>query len=204
VHTPGTGDDLMRELAPLLAEDGIDLDDPSTIPDVETLQRALNRAQERRNMELFTPVGEARSLALTTLRLYVEAFCAGQPELAGAILATAVPESPDNSKATNAGTIGVALDLLDDVLSGRDEGAPHGISTRTRLPPGHWNGERAARDILDLARRGRAFSAFGPLIVKQGSPAVQAGAALALAAMVQTWAEITGRPVEELTPSIFG
>ena len=81
VHTPGAADDLMRELAPILAEDGIDLDDPDSIPDVKTLQAALDRAVERRNMELFTPVGEARQLALTTLRLYVEAIADDQTEL---------------------------------------------------------------------------------------------------------------------------
>jgi hypothetical protein len=40
-HTPGMADDLMREIAPLLAEDGIDLNDPAKIPDTETLQLAL-------------------------------------------------------------------------------------------------------------------------------------------------------------------
>jgi hypothetical protein len=76
-------DDLMREIAPLLAEDGIDLDDPASIPDQERLQRALDRAIERRNVALFTPVGETRSVALTTLRLYVEAIASDQTEVAG-------------------------------------------------------------------------------------------------------------------------
>ncbi|MGH8827648.1 MAG: hypothetical protein ACRDVZ_08650 [Jiangellaceae bacterium] len=193
----------MRELAPLLAEDGIDLDDPDTIPDTETLQRALNRAVERRNMELFTPVGRSRELARTTLRLYVEAIADNETELAAAILATAQPESPDESVATVAGTIGVALDLLDTILSGKNASAPAGIGARTRLPKGHWVGERAARDILDLARRGRAFGALGALITKQGSPAVQSGAALALAATIQAWADLTGTPVDQVTPSVL-
>jgi len=64
VHTPGTADDLMRELAPILAEDGIDLDDPDSIPDMETLQAALDRAVERRNMGLFlSEVGVVESAA---------------------------------------------------------------------------------------------------------------------------------------------
>lgn len=204
VHTPGIADDLMREIAPILAAEGIDLDDPNSIPDMETLQGALDRAIERRNMELFTPVGEARSLALTTLRLYVEAIAGDQAELAGAILATAVPESPDGSTATVAGTIGVALDLLDAILSGEHAGAPVGIATRTRLPKGHWVGERAARDILDLARRGRAFNALGALITKQGSPAVQSGAALALGATLVAWSDLVDHPVDQITPRVFG
>lgn len=81
----------MRELAPLLAEDGINLDDPDSIPDMETLQRALNSAVERRNMQLFTPVGEGRGLALTTLRLFIEAIADDEVELsAGTLVGMAV------------------------------------------------------------------------------------------------------------------
>lgn len=203
VHTPGMADDLMREIAPLLAEDGIDLNDPDSIPDMNVLQRALDRAIERRNMALFTPVGESRSLALTTLRLYVEAIADGETELAGAILATAVAESPDGSTATVAGTIGVALDLLDEILSGRHDKAPTGIGARTKLPKGHWVGERAARDVLDLAGKGRAFATLDSLIRRQGSPAVQSGAALALAAAMQAWSDLTGESVDQITRTAF-
>ena len=75
-------------------------------------------------MELFTPVGEARSLVLTTLRLFVEAIANDQSDHAGAILATAAPGSPDGSQATVAGTIGVALDLIDTILAGNHADAP--------------------------------------------------------------------------------
>lgn len=196
-------DDLMRELAPLLAEDGIDLNNPNSVPDMETLQRALDSAVERRNMQLFTPIGEARALALTTLRLFAEAIADDQTDLAEAILATAVPESPDNSQATAAGTIGVALDLLDTILGSGHPEAPAGIGGRAKLPKGHWFGERAGRDILDLARRGRAFRALDSLIAKQGSRAVQAGAALALAGVMQAWADLVGERVDQVTPAVF-
>jgi hypothetical protein len=53
-------DDLMREIAPLLAEDGIDLNDPGSIPDMSVLQRALDRAIERRNMALFATIRAGR------------------------------------------------------------------------------------------------------------------------------------------------
>jgi hypothetical protein len=154
-------------------------------------------------MALFTPVGESRELALTTLRLYVEAIADNQTELAGAILATAIPESPDGTEATVAGTIGAALDLLDTILSGQHPGAPARIGARTRLPKGHWAGERAAGDILDLARKGKSFNALGALITRQGSHAVQSGAAIALAAAMITWSELTGRPVDQVAPSVF-
>jgi hypothetical protein len=39
----------LRELAPLLAEEGIDVDNID-VPDLDTRQQALNRAVERHNM----------------------------------------------------------------------------------------------------------------------------------------------------------
>ena len=49
----GLADDLLRELAPLLAEDGIDVSRLDDV-DVPTLQAALDRTVERRNMALFS------------------------------------------------------------------------------------------------------------------------------------------------------
>jgi hypothetical protein len=193
----------MADLAPLLAEDGIDLNDPASIPDMATLQNALNRAVERHNMQLFTPVGTARTLALTTLRRFVEAIVYGRPEVAEAVLATAVPESPDGSQPTVAATTGVALDLLDAILSGDHPDAPTGIGAHATLPKGHWHGERAARDILALAQTGRAFGALHALTVKQGGQAVQTGAALALTGTVQAWAHVAGTPVDQVVAVVF-
>jgi hypothetical protein len=81
-----------------------------------------------------------------------------------------------------AGCIGVALGLLDEWLSGRDTQAPTGLAQHSRLPAGHWRGERAATDILYLAGRGRAFRSLHALITRQGGQHVLYGAALALAA----------------------
>jgi len=57
-HRPGLAKELLRELAPLLAEVGIDVDDID-VPDLETLRAAMNWAVERHNMALFTPAGRA-------------------------------------------------------------------------------------------------------------------------------------------------
>ena len=192
---------MLRELAPLLAEEGIDLSDVDG-PDLDTLQNALNRAVERRNMGLFTPVGPARELAVTALRLAVEAITDGDSTLAGTVLEQAEPESPDNSAPTVAACIGAALGLLNDWLSERHPQAPAGLGQRTRLPAGHWTGERAATDILVLARKRRAFRSLDTLLIKQGGHNVLYGAALALAAAVQTWSKETGTAVTDLTHTI--
>ena len=64
VRNPGMADEMWRQIAPLLAEDGIR--EGNTAP-LDTLQQALERAVERRNMALFTPAGPARAAALTVL-----------------------------------------------------------------------------------------------------------------------------------------
>jgi hypothetical protein len=194
---PGMANDLLRELGPLLAEEGIDVDNID-VPDMQTLQRAMNRAVERRNMALFTPVGDTRELAMATLRLVVEALADDDTNLATAILDQVAPESPDNSAPTVSACIGITLGLLDDWLGGHDPGTPARLADRVRLPKGHWLGERAARDILTLASKGQAFRSLGPLIARQGGQHVLYGSALALTAAIRTWSNDTGTPVPQL------
>lgn len=190
---PGMAQELLRELAPLLAEEGIDVDNID-VPDVQT----LNRVMERHNMSLFTPVGRARELAAATLRLAVEAIADGDTPLAATVLNQAQPESPDGSAPTVAACTGLALGLLDQWLTRHDTDAPAGLAAITRVPAGHWTGERAATDILTLARKGRAFASLDSLIARQGGQHVQYGSALALAAAVQAWAAQTDTPVTDL------
>jgi hypothetical protein len=198
---PGIAKETLRELAPLLAGEGIDVDNID-VPDLDTLQAAMHRAVERHNMTRFTPVGHARDLVVTTLRLVIEALATGDTALAAAILEQVQPESPDNTAATVAGCIGVALGLLDDWLTGNDPHAPKDLGRRVRLPAGHWLGERAATDILVLARKGRAFGSLDTLITRQGGEHVLYGSALTLAAATQTWATGTDTPVLELVRTV--
>jgi hypothetical protein len=134
-HQPGLANEMLRELAPLLAEEGIDVDNID-VPDLETLQAAMNRAVERRNMQLFSPVGPTRDTALVTVRLVVEAILDGDTALAGALLAQVLPESPDNSAATVASCIGIALGLLDDWLCGQAPDTRQASPDTPRCPPG--------------------------------------------------------------------
>lgn len=201
-HKPGLAKEMLRELAPLLAEEGIDVDDID-VPDLETLQAAMNRAVERRNMQLFSPVGPTRDIAVVTVRLVVEAVLEDNTNLAGALLDQVVPESPDNTAATVASCIGIALGLLDDWLSGQTPDAPANLARRTRLPAGHWTGERAATDILVLAAKGRAFASLDKLLIRQGSPQVLAGSAFALAGVINAWAKITDTPTAELIKTVI-
>lgn len=195
---PGMAQELLRELAPLLAEEGIDVDHID-VPDLQTLQAAMNRAVERRNMTMFTPVGHARDLAVTMLRLVIEAVADGDTAQAAAILDQAQPESPGDTAPTVAACTGVALGLLDDWLAAPGRDTPPGLGQHVRLPAGHWTGERAATDILVLARKGRAFASLSTLIARQGGKHVLYGSALTLAATIQAWAAQTDTPVHDLT-----
>jgi hypothetical protein len=194
-HTPGVADEMLRELAPLLAEEGIDLSGDD-IPDMDTLQAALDRAVERRNLELFTPVGATRQIAADTLRQVIAAVLAGDSRRAGELLEQVQPESPDNTVATIASCIGIALGLLDDTLTA--PGAP-----TVALPSGHWNGERAATDILALARKGKAFRSLDKLLIRQGGPQVLNGSALALAATTAAIAHTTNTPPSDAAQTLI-
>jgi hypothetical protein len=132
------------------------------------------------------------------LRLVVEALAEDDTTLASAILEQVQPDSPDNSAPTVSACIGVTLGLLDDWLGGHDSTTPARLADRVRLPKGHWQGERAARDILVLAGAGRAFRSLGSLITRQGGPQVLYGSALALAATIRTWSNDTATPLPEL------
>ncbi len=199
---PGLADEMLRELAPLLAEEGIDVENID-VPDIQTLNRALSRAVERRNMELFSPVGAARDTAVEALRLIVKAILDGDTVLAGTLLDRVQPESPDNSMATVASCIGVTLGLLDDWLSGHVPTTPAGLGQHTTLPAGHWNGERAATDILALARKGRAFRSLDTLLTSRGGPQVLAGSTLVLAAATDAWAKHSTASRAELVQAII-
>ena len=177
--------------------------DDIDVPDMDTLQHALNRAVERRNMQLVSPVGEARDIALATLRLAVEAILDGDTTLAGTLIDQVQPESPDNSVATVSSCIGITLGLLDDWLSGQARDAPTALAQRTSLPAGHWNGERAATDILVLASKGRAFRSLDKMPIRHGSPQVLAGSTLALAAGNDAWAQHSHTPRAQLIARSF-
>lgn len=197
---PGLADELMRDLAPLLAEDGIDINDVS---DMGVLNRALQKATERRNLELFTPVGARRDQAIALLMLVVAAIADNQTELAGRLLDRAQPESPDNTAAEVSSCMGMALGLLDDWLSGQHPDAPKNLVDDVRLPVGHWFGERAAVNVLALARKGRAFGSLGSLITRQGSHQLLAGSALALAAVILAWSRSSGTPIGKLLLAVI-
>jgi hypothetical protein len=165
---------------------------------------SLRRARRAAQHGPVHPVGRRspgrppRELAAAALRLVVEALAEDDTTLAQAILDQVQPKSPDNSAPTVSACIGITLGLLDDWLGENDSAAPARLADRVRLPKGHWQGERAARDILALASKQRAFRFLGSLITRQGGPQVLYGRALPLSSTLRTWSDDTDTPAPEL------
>ena len=87
-HNPGMGDRTMRELAPYLKAEGIDIDDPNADFTEAEFHTAMEKAQVEYNRRLFTPVGAHRGLALGKLRSFALAFAEGDIERAEAVVAS--------------------------------------------------------------------------------------------------------------------
>lgn len=178
VHRPGLADEMMEEMAPLLAEQGVDLNDPDADFDLDQLNAAMSYATERHNMELFTPVGSDRAHAHAALREISDAVAGGDTAQVERILDSIQPDATA-LRPSNAQLIGAALDLLDAWHSAEDLRSALSVMSVPR-----WLGtsRKAARDLLALARKGRAYSSLDKLMLSHGGLAVAHGSALLVAA----------------------
>ncbi|GAA3924378.1 hypothetical protein [Microbacterium invictum] len=192
VHKPGMAQQMLEELAPLLAEDGIDLDNLEE-GDLDRFNDALERAQERHNLELFTPVGAARERAIIVLRLLSEALAEGSDAVAQVVL-EGIPSDPEADRPSVAQVIGVGLGFLDGWHGASAFGA--GVA-RARLADGNPAGQAAARDILAAAGKGHAFGSLRELIGTHAGKAVLHGTALAVSASVAVRAARDGADLRE-------
>lgn len=192
VHKPGMAAELMAELAPLLAEDGIDLEN-GIAPDLETLNAALARATERRNLARFTPIGDDRSRALTVLRLTADALLTGNLDLAHALIDAVPPEpEPGSTMPAVSHVIGAGLGAL-------DTWAQTGVGAHfptTRMPHLSAAADAAAADILRRAAHANAFGALSPLIARYRGKLVLEATTVAVAAGIQSLADTEGSDLQ--------
>jgi hypothetical protein len=198
VHTPGMAAEVMSELAPLLAEEGIDLDN-LVVEDLDVVNAALARATERRNLDRFTPVGQHRAMALTVHRLVAEALAENGVELARAVMAGVQPDPVGNLPSV-AQVIGVGLGTLDEWH--RDPAVAR-VVAHARVPEWDAAEVRAARDILKAARNGTAFDQRGALIGRHRGKSVVGGTLLAVAGAAIARAEHEGVTVRDLVGRVL-
>lgn len=170
-HQPGMADQMMRELAPLLAEEGVDIDNLSEDVDADQFNAALASATERYNMELFTPVGAERDLAIMVLRQFSDAVHRGKSAQAQSILDAVEPESRGQYPSASQ-LMGTSLDFLDSWFSASPQ--PQGLA-RVKVPA--WGGPapKAAKDLLGLASKGRAYQSLNSLVLRYGGRTVAEG-----------------------------
>lgn len=191
-HRPGMAADLLQEITPLLKADGVDLDDLDGA-DIATINAAMERAIERYNLSLLTPVGADRRRSLGVLRAFTAAIADGDDARAQAIIERVPPEADGTSPSVSQVT-GVSLGLIDDWYA--DGGA---LAALPRVPVPAWHRKQsraAASDLLPLARKGRAFDAVDGLIRRHRGLSTLEGGALVVAASLIAVAEAAGEPLD--------
>ena len=194
VHKPGMAADLMKELAPLLAAEGIDLAHGEAL-DLPELNAALSRAVERSNFERFNASGDHRTKAMLVLRATSEAFAENDHTLVDVVIDGVHPEPGVDGDPSIAHVIGLSLGLLDTWYTAAELGQ---ALARTRIAKWHSPARTAATDIIALARKGRAFDSIQSLHGKYNGLVILHGSVLAVAAALQSWAEAEHITVREL------
>ena len=180
-HDPGMSDRMMRELAPFLKAEGIDIDDPNADFTEADFHVAMEKAQVEYNRRLFTPVGAHRGLALGKLRSFSVAFAEGDIKTAEAVVAS-LPSDPEDFSPSVAQVTGAAMGLVDEWFT--DD--VHGPKLGGVMAP-KWSAKKSrnvARDILALAHKGRVVDSLDRLIANNSGLPVLEGAMLAVAAAV--------------------
>ncbi|RFA06601.1 hypothetical protein B7R21_19365 [Subtercola boreus] len=198
VHRPGLAAELLREIGPLLAEDGFDINNLEA-PDLETLNAAIGRAVERRNFERFVPVGRTRQQALTILRLASEAISENRTDAARVVIAGLQPE-PVGDRPSIAHVIGVSLGLLD---TWHTDPALLPVLRGVRVPVWDKQSRAAAADVLALAGKGRAFDSISGLHRRHSGQAILDGGILAVTGTLQAWVTHEHTTVRDLGQTIL-
>lgn len=192
MHAPGLAKETLDQLAPLLSESGIDINDIQ-VDSLDQLQSALNSAVERHNMTLHTPVGQAREDVLTILAAFTQAVDEGDTTRAAEILNDVPPDAP-NGRATVAACIGVALGRVDQWLAAAAD-APSTLRDTVRLPPGTGKANAPPGTCSPWHVR----AAPTPHSTGHGGLHLLYGSALAVAATLRAWATATGEPLASVT-----
>lgn len=146
-------DEVLEQLKPLLAADGIDTQNLPNV-DPNELHAAMTRAIERHQMEAHTPVGDARVLTVATVRDLSEALhhqkTAQAEQLWRSLRLEPTPNLPSSSH-----VMGLTLETLDSIYTDTRLRTALGI---VRLPELSDATRAAAQDIQRSAMQGQAFN----------------------------------------------
>ncbi|WP_022869943.1 hypothetical protein [Yaniella halotolerans] len=181
---PEAIDEVLEELKPLLAADGIDIHDlPNVDPD--ELHAAMTRAIERHQLEAHTPVGDARTLTVDTIRDISEALYQQQPAQAESMLRS-LPLEPTAILPSNTYVTGLTLETLDSIYTNTKLRTALGI---VRLPELSDATRAAAQDIQTFAMQGRAFHSRDKMVTTHNTREVGRAAVYLFAATAEAIAD---------------
>lgn len=184
--------DLLREIAPLLAERGIDVDVTGL-----TSQSRADQAGTRHRGKVVLPRGPAREQAAAVLRSMVDAVAKGDTTLAADHLDGLAAYSLDERTPSAYSCIAIALALLDDWVD-----SAH-LPTRAVMPAALALCAQATTDVVALAGKGRALRSRDSLISRHGSRGVLWASALALEATTREPAHLTDASVDTSTRTMI-
>jgi hypothetical protein len=183
---------LVAGLAPMLEEQGIELSEAGG-GGIAGVNEALARAAAQHRISVLSPVGARRTGALVALRRFAEALAGGDQEAARGVLGE-VEAEPKGDAPAIAHVIGTGASVLDDWFT--DAALTDALAV---APIAGWGGKPArsvARDLVGLARRGRAFGSLEALRRRRSGPVILEGVALGVAAAAAARASSAGAPIE--------
>ena len=200
-HRVGADAELMEQLAPLLAAEGIDIKNLADA-DPEELNEALTRAVERHNMELSTPVGDQRARAINTLRELVVALHTENVAEAQNLFGSIGP-APTRHRPSSGHLTGVTMESLDIIYRNT---ALHPALHVVEIPKVDPKTKAAAEEILELATKGTAFRSLDTLLTNHGGFEVARAGIYLLAATITAVATHQNatfdRVLDELIPAL--
>lgn len=199
VHKPGMAAEMLAEMAPFLAAEGIDLQDPNSIHDLDELNAALARATQQHNLRTMTPVHRDRDLALTVLVEFTETLESKNTRRAETVLNSIEPESSEHRPAASH-VIGAGLGLLDNWYTNPE--LAH-VLEDVEIPKWRGPARSTARQLLTLARRGEAYDSLNSLIMRHGGQFVMTSIMLAVAATILTYAARRDVPLLQASDALF-
>lgn len=171
-----------------------------TFSSFEHAKRAAAEAAERYNLTIFTPTGVHRAGAISVLRMFAQARAEGNLDRAQLIL-NSVPIEETETKPAISHVIGVGLGRLDEWAR-----QPKAKRIVAAAKPQPWNAAagKAARRILELAGRGKAFDGLQDLHLRFGGLDVMEGTAVAVAAVVRAFATRNKLTVLDACDALLG
>lgn len=188
---PEVIDEVLEELKPLLAAEGLDIHNLSNV-DPDELHAAMTRAIEHHQLEAHTPIGDARAMTIDTVRDLSEALhhqrTAQAEQILGSLRLEPAPNLPSRSH-----VLGLIMEALDSIYTNTKMRTALGI---VRLPELADSTRAAAQDIQASAMQRQAFNSRDTIVTAHTTREVGRAAIYLFASTADAIAEHSKLPFE--------